>query len=145
MKSFRRNQPFYKDAYEKARTEEIVLLPYLQRHFNDPDLINTPSRFAKFDYISEARFIELKSRNCPKGKFPDMMINKNKVDEARMKYQQRDYIFVFRFSDESVWYWKFDPSVELDVRVGGRMDRGYDERQYYYFIPTSLLENLPLS
>ena len=145
MKTFSKPLPFYKDAYEKARAEEIALLPFLQKHFNDPALANTESTYSKFDFISDARCIELKTRNVTKDKFPDLMINKNKIDDARRNCHQRDYIFVYRFSDDSVWYWKFDPSVELDVRVAGRMDRGYDERREFYFIPTSLLENIPLS
>jgi hypothetical protein len=144
MKNFSgRVQPFHKEANARARDEEAALLPALQRFFDDPELEQSEGAFAAFDFVSPRHRIELKTRNCFVHTYRDLMINANKIAEARKYSHLYDYIFVFKFVDGSVYYWKFDARVELERRLGGRTDRGINEIREYYFIPNDILDQLP--
>ena len=62
------------------------------------------------------------------------MIGCNKIKNA-LKVEGRKIIFCFKFED-GLFYWEFDKEKipNLDLRLGGRIDRGKDERRPYYFI-----------
>ena len=137
-------QQFHKTANQKARDEEAALLPSLRAHFKDHLLTQSVGTFDRFDFVSPTRKIELKTRTCLVDTYPDLMIGANKIAEARRNHNQRDHIFCFKFADGSVYYWIYDPAVFLPARIGGRTDRGMDERKEHFFIPTNVLEYLPI-
>jgi hypothetical protein len=65
------------------------------------------------------------------------MIGVNKIKNA-MKVEGRKVIFCIKF-DDGLFYWEFDKEKidNLDLRLGGRIDRGVDERRPYYFLKVS--------
>jgi hypothetical protein len=131
-------------SYQVGRQNELDVLPVLRAFFRDERLEHTEDRFALFDFVSPTRTVEYRCRNCSVYYYNDVMMSAAKIEEAARCWDEKDYIFVFRFT-EGLYYWMFDPKVDLHLRFGGRTDRGYDERQYVYFIPSYLLQKLEIS
>ena len=132
-------------AAAEARTTEERLLPRMRRAFDDDDLECTRYQFHFFDYVSQHRFIELKCRSAAGHHvYADWMFGCNKIAAAAADTRSgREYIFVNQYRDGKLWYWKYDPAVKLRRGIGGRVDRGIDERREYYFIPAHLFRPLP--
>ena len=134
-------KPFVKDpSLSKYRIDteygiesEKICLPILKNKF-DQFLIKNENKYAIFDYVGSSHFIELKTRRYNSDKYPDTMIGCNKIKNA-LKVEGRKIIFCFKFED-GLFYWEFDKEKipNLDLRLGGRIDRGKDERRPYYFI-----------
>jgi hypothetical protein len=97
------------------------------------------NKYAVFDFESDECLVELKTRRCNSTKYADVMMNKAKIDIAKLTDQR--VIFVYNFLD-GIYYWEFDKSVELRHDMNGRRDRGIYEEQIMYYIPTSLLIKL---
>jgi hypothetical protein len=95
------------------------------------------------DYISPKTYLELKSRNCNHDRYDEIMIVKNKIEFA-MKTKKKTY-FVYNFLD-GVYYYEFNyDDVEkgnITFKLGGRCDRGRDERKICGFIKSELLTKL---
>ena len=93
--------------------------------------------FNVMDMISQDRknILELKSRRIFHDQFSDIMIGLNKIEEAIKHHHNFDYYLLFLCKD-GLYKWKFAPNKKYDIRMGGRMDRGKDERKMCAFIPT---------
>jgi hypothetical protein len=126
----------YKIDTEYGAESERLCLPILKEKF-DPFIIKNENRYAIFDYVGSTHFIELKTRRYNSDKYPDTMIGVNKIKNS-MKVEGRKVIFCFKF-DDGLFYWEFTKEKvdDLDLRLGGRIDRGKDERRPYYFIKLS--------
>ena len=121
---------------------EDECLPILKLKF-DEFLIKNSNKFAIFDYVGSKTFIELKTRRYESTKYPDTMIGCNKIKNA-LKVIGRKVIFVFKFTDD-IYYWEFNKETleaVSEVRLGGRIDRGVDERRPYYFIKINAMSKL---
>jgi hypothetical protein len=135
------SKPVYVDTRTEADKQyglesEELCLPILKEKF-DKYLMKNTNQYAIFDYIGGKCFVELKTRRFESTKYPDMMIGVNKINSC-LKVKNRDIYFCFKFTD-GLYYWEFHPDKvkELDLRLGGRIDRGVDERRPYYFIKTA--------
>jgi len=135
-KSSSKYQKNYALDKEYGAESERLCLPILKEKF-DPFLIKNENRYAIFDYVGSSHFIELKTRRYNSDKYPDSMIGVNKIKNA-MKVEGRKVIFCIKF-DDGLFYWEFDKEKidDLDLRLGGRIDRGVDERRPYYFLKVS--------
>lgn len=104
----------------------------------DPTLTKT-SQYHPFDFAGKTAFVELKSRNNRKDKYPTTMISQSKIEYAK-KNGGVDYIFCFLFQD-GLYYIKYDECLfkEFEVSSGGRCDRGRVETNVYCFIPVDKL------
>ena len=127
----------YKIDNEYGLESEKICLPIIKKLF-DPYIIKNENKYAIFDYVGSTHFIELKTRKYESFKYPDTMIGVNKIKNA-LKVEGRKVVFCFKFTD-AFYYWEFDKE-KLDevaeIRLGGRIDRGKDERRPYYFIKIS--------
>jgi hypothetical protein len=132
----------FKSDYIVGRQNEITHISNLQKAFNDPNLKHTERKTDIFDFYSENKFVELKSRNFEHNKYPDTMIGINKINYAKAN-PEREYYFVFSFTD-GLYYWKYNDEDKLNYRKGGRYDRGYNEIKDYAFIPINLLKNISI-
>jgi len=119
---------------------EISLLEQLREKFNR-DIIPCSNYFI-FDFQSYRTYYELKTRRCKSTDYKDTMIGLNKITYAQNNYDNKDFLFLFNFTD-GLFYWKFDVKEQLNYRMGGRMDRHYgNELKEYCFIPTHLLKKV---
>ena len=132
----------FQSDYIVGRANEITYLPHLQRAFNDPTLSHTKSKTDIFDFYSDNKFIELKSRNFEYSKYPDTMIGLNKITYAKAN-PDKEFYFVFCFTN-GLYYWKYNEDDQLNYRKGGRYDRGYNEIKQYAYIPINLLNYISL-
>jgi hypothetical protein len=124
--------------------KELKLLPLLNKYYK-LDLKKTQT-FYEFDYIDYDKgvLIELKSRRNTRDKYPDTMVGYNKIKKGMIKLTQGYKIyFVFGFTDYVCCFeLTKDTLKDLDIRDGGRSDRGKVEVKKYAYIKTKQLINL---
>jgi len=121
--------------------KEKEIFEILKNKF-DIELKKSDDKFSLFDYYSDNLFIELKSRRCYLSTYPDTMIGKNKIDFAEKA--NKPVIFVFSYFNGIYWY-KYDKNDlirSIEIRRGGRKDRGFNEIKDYCFIRTELLQKI---
>ena len=115
----------------------------LEKYFNVK--LTKTEQFDEFDYINKEQkiLIELKSRRNTKTKYYDTMIGYNKVITGLKKIKEENYkvYFCFNFTDY-LCYFELTLNNELNVRNGGRKDRGYSEIKKYTYIPYTILKNI---
>ena len=128
----------FKKDYTFGLKKEIELLPKIKLFFND-ETITQLDRLNVFDYKGDNKYIELKSRNNNYNKYPTTMIGYNKIKKALELNE--DVYFIFSFTD-GIYYYKFDRDKELEIKQGGRRDRGKNEIKDYYFIPIEILQKI---
>ena len=114
---------------------ENNIMHTLQNYFND-DSITKLNRYNTFDYKGNNKFIELKSRNNTYNKYPTTMIGYNKIMKASKLNE--DIYFIFNYTD-GLYLYKYDKNNELEIKRGGRFDRGRPEISDYCYIPIEML------
>ena len=71
------------------------------------------------------------------------MVGKNKLDYAEKA--DRPVYFCFSFTD-GLYFWKYNKEDidkgNVEIRIGGRNDRGRQEYKDYAFIKTNILEKI---
>lgn len=116
---------------------ERIVIEFLNKDlYSNNKLRFFKNPFNVMDMVSkdEKDIIELKSRRIKHNEYFDIMIGLNKIVEAQ-KYPQYDYYMYFLCLD-GLYGWKYDKTKKFDIRMGGRCDRGIDERKMCAFIPT---------
>jgi len=114
---------------------ENNIINTLQNYFND-DSITKLNRYSTFDFKGNQKYIELKTRRVNYSKYPTTMIGYNKIMKA-LEINE-DVYFIFNFTD-GIYYYKFDKEYELEIKKGGRFDRGRPEINDYVYLPIELL------
>jgi hypothetical protein len=106
----------------------------------DANLKKSEKSNATFDYFSDNTLVELKSRRNKHNTYSTTMVGYNKIEYA-LKHPDKQAYFCFYFLD-GLYYYKFSKDDKLEVRLGGRRDRGKDEIKEYCYIPISLLRKI---
>jgi len=103
----------------------------LEKHFGELFKLD---KYNKFDFRNDRYRIELKTRRCKFGDYPDLQFELGKIIEAR-KYKEenpeKECFFVWRcigdgWGEEGFYYWKYNEEEYFEGE-GGRNDRGLDE------------------
>jgi|APCry1669191674_1035369.scaffolds.fasta_scaffold39453_2 hypothetical protein len=128
----------FKKDYTFGLKKEVELLPTIRKFFNDETIIKLDD-YNIFDFKGDNKYIELKSRNCNYNKYPTTMIGYNKIKKALELNE--DIYFIFNFTD-GIYYFKFDKNIQLEIKQGGRFDRGKKELSDYAFIPIEILKEI---
>ena len=139
------NTNFYKECLQRdlkfGNTEEDKLITLFRERF-DKCLCKTNS-YSVVDFISPKTYLELKSRNCNHDRYNDIMIGENKIRFAEKT--NRKVILVWNFQD-GVYFYQFDKNDisngNITFRMGGRTDRGKDERKMCAYVSKDLIEKL---
>jgi len=122
--------------------KEEEALETIQNKFSNC-LQKVKNTYFVFDYSCDSCYVELKSRRNTHDKYPDTMVGKNKIDFA--KKSDRPVYFCFSFTD-GLFFWKYnDEDIKkgnVELRTGGRNDRGKEEYKDYAFIKTKILEKI---
>lgn len=119
--------------------KENALIGIFREHFK-ADFKKT-SKFDEFDFISEKIILELKSRRNKKLAYKTTIIGLNKVNKGLDLIKKGfEVYFIFSFTD-CLTYYKLTELNKNWLNMGGRTDRGRDERKLYYHIPISELIN----
>jgi hypothetical protein len=114
------------------------------RNVFDEHLCKTDT-YSCMDYISPKTYIELKTRNCSSNAFNTIMIGKNKV-EFSLK-SKRKCVLAWRFTDGIYYYIVNKKDItngDVFYAMGGRSDRGIDERKMVAYIKKELLIKMPI-
>ena len=128
---------FFKD-YEFGMIKESQILPVIQNFLND-DSIYKLDKYHSFDFKGNNSYIELKSRHNRYNKYPSTMIGLNKIMKASTL---DEYVYFFFCFDDGLYYWLYDKNYELEIRRGGRCDRGKIEMNDYVYIPIEILNKV---
>ena len=99
--------------------------------------IERTNQYDIFDYENESYQIELKTRRKMKSSsYYDIMIGLNKIEIAE-KTKNKISVFLWKLND-GLFVWKFNKN-QYSVRMGGRCDRGRDERRFCAYVPIKYL------
>lgn len=121
---------------------ENSVLPVLEKYF-DIRLTKTSKNFV-FDFRDNyGTYYEVKSRNNNYNKYPTTMVGYNKIEYAN-KLDKPVY-FIFNFLD-GIYYYEYEIHKldELEIKIGGRCDRGKYEYKKYCYIPINKLIKIDL-
>jgi hypothetical protein len=132
----------FTDDYQFGTTSEEQTLSTILTL--DPTLHRNQDKYSPFDYnnAGNTTFVELKTRNNAKNKYPTTMIPLSKVKIAE-KNPSKTYYFAFKFTD-GLYYIQYDKNLfdTFEVKEGGRWDRGRPELNQYLYIPVNKLTAL---
>ena len=119
--------------YEFGHNQERLLKPIIESVVGR---VQTKNRYCAYDFENETCIVELKSRKVNHDAYPSLMIGLNKLKTFDKNSHKDAYVF-FGFTD-GVYYWNYNKQDVYNA-VGGRTDRGKDERKLYGFIPRECL------
>lgn len=120
---------------------EKKVIEFLNKNnYKDEELKFYKNPYSTMDMCNSKNICELKTRRINHKQYPDMMIGLNKIEEAEKdkKYEKFDFWYYFLCKD-GLYGWRYRPQHNLSFRIGGRTDRGKDERKMCAFIPTNEL------
>ena len=127
-----------KDLKFGSKNEKKVQ-PILEDHFK-LKLQKAKDKYSVYDYFTEDKkiYFELKSRRIYKNQYRDVMVGANKINRGlKLIDEGCDVYICWKFTDK-LCYYKIDKDTlkEEWKREGGRWDRGENEVNMMYFIPT---------
>lgn len=128
----------YQEDMKFGTEKEINQLDLIQYAIDSN--LKRSKKNAIFDYYSDNTLVELKSRRNNHNTYPTTMVGYNKIEYAN-KFPEKQAYFCFCFLD-GLYYYKYNKDDKLEVRLGGRRDRGRDEIKEYCYIPISLLRKI---
>jgi hypothetical protein len=121
---------------------EIKLLNYLNCVLYPNDKFNMfKNEHSTMDFINGKIIAELKSRRNRYNQYPDTMCGLNKINQAKAsaeKGKDIKYKFYFLFTD-GLYCWDYKEG-EYSIRMGGRVDRGSNERKRYAYVDIKYLK-----
>ena len=127
-------------------SNENKMLTILRKHFDSKSIKKTIDKYNPYDYIDKKNkiMIELKSRRIRKLQYPDTMIGLNKIMEGFKHIDNGYKVFLcWSYTDGIGCYELSKDTYNKDwERMGGRCDRGKDERNMCCFIPTDLMNEI---
>jgi hypothetical protein len=147
----KQHSQFKKDENFGKKYEDLLLEYFLKEKTHGDTIKKTKSKWNVVDYINDKWVCELKSRRYSINDFSSLMIGKNKIEEAEREYKLDNHkLYRFYFTmKEGVYYWDYEPNPEdenEDVKyyfaMGGRNDRGKDERKETAYIFTDNMKLL---
>ena len=112
---------------------ENILLNKIKKLYGQN--IKKTNMYHIFDYENENYLIELKTRRIFYNQYKDIMIGLNKLKFAETS--EKKCIFLWKMKN-GLYMWEFKKN-NYSVRMGGRCDRGIDERKMCGYIDTKLL------
>jgi hypothetical protein len=126
---------------ELGKYHEELALPIIRKKFKDDDIVLNPNIFHHFDYSSEGKQYELKTRFNTKNKYSTTMIPVSKVTYCK-HYHGKSY-FIFKFYD-GMFYIRYKRKLfkTFEKKIMERKDRGSIERNEYVLIPVNLLKKI---
>tara|TARA_R110002153_G_scaffold249066_1_gene405313 strand:- start:990 stop:1409 length:420 start_codon:yes stop_codon:yes gene_type:complete len=100
--------------------------------------IEKTGMYDTFDFENEEYMIELKTRRIHSKQYPDLMIGLQKLEIAETA--NKKCIILWKLTD-GLFMWECNRD-DYTVRMGGRTDRGRDERRFMAFIPMNILKKI---
>ena len=125
---------------EFGNTYERKVIEWLNKNtYKDNPLSFYKNPFNVMDMCNSTNILELKTRRIFHNQYPDLMIGLNKIEEAENSDDNATYTMLFLCKD-GLYGWDCVDGKSYEVRMGGRCDRGRDERKICAFIPSEDLQ-----
>ena len=83
-----------KQRYAFGKQKEVEFFDKLQALYPEETITHLQSKYSKFDYESESKVFELKSRTFPVTKYPDTLLTQDKIIGLK-----KELIVFFQFTD----------------------------------------------
>lgn len=129
---------------KQGEESEVALYDVFKKNI-DSKFCRT-GKFNQMDFISPSNYLELKTRNCKFTDYTEIMIGENKIRFAERSTSKGVYL-AWKFTD-GLYVYKFNKddleNGGIKFRMGGRTDRGRDERKMTAFINRDLLEEIKI-
>jgi len=126
----------FKQDYTYGKKQEVSIRPTLELFFKE--ILYETTNFCPYDFRSDTRFFEVKSRPFEHSKFPTTLLPCSKARE--------DLICIFNFTD-GIYYIPYNPTLfaTFERKSFCRKKRSdyNDKPADYWFIPISAL--LPIN
>ena len=120
---------------------EVELFDVFKRHIDNR--FSKTGKFSEMDFVSPTSYLELKSRNCKFTDYEEIMIGENKIRFA--ENTEKNVYLAWKFTD-GLYFYRFCrddiTNGKISFRLGGRNDRGRDERKTTAFIKRELLTEI---
>jgi hypothetical protein len=128
----------FETDYQYGIAKQKEIFPILKEFFGS-GLIETESKWAKFDFYDESSLYELKSRKVKKNTYPTTIITANKNNDNR---DDKKVVFIFNFIDE-VCFIEYDNELfsKYERRQFSRADIDSDLKEHYH-IPINDLKTI---
>ena len=125
---------------EFGAQNELIVLAKLKDYFKSQDINKTELKMDTFDFVDRTNktIFELKSRRIFKNQYYDVMIGYNKILDG-LKHIDNGYrvILCWNFKDKLCFHELTKENFNKSwLKIGGRYDRGKDETNMCYFVPT---------
>lgn len=134
--------PQFKEDFDFGTAKEKSEIQVLREKFH-PMLKKIEDNYFVFDFGCKNCYVELKSRRCAHDKYEDTMVSMNKIEYA--SHTERPVYFCFSFTD-GIYFWQYNKedleNGNVEIRKGGRTDRGVDEIKDYAFIKNKILTKI---
>ena len=111
---------------------------FIDKLINKYGQVKTTRKYCEWDYENDTHIFELKSRRCLKETYPSTMIGYNKI--KKYKLLNKKIVLCFSFVNKDCYY-EYNSDDGLEIREGGRSDRGKVESSEYLYIPIELLKD----
>ena len=128
---------YIKKDYDFGIANETSILEKLRNTF-DSAIEQSKSKVCCYDFSSDKYIVELKTRRNTKNQYPTTMIGLNKIEKYKML--NKTILLCFRFTDVDCFY-EYNPEHILEIKSGGRWDRGKSEINQHVYIPIELLKD----
>lgn len=115
-------------------------------HSKFTSYLKTKNKNDIFDFINKKKkkIIELKSRRFRFiSHLKDWQIGINKIEKAKLYYDNGYQVFFYMMFYDGLYYWKYHPDklqTDLYIGIGGRVDRDKNEEKDYYYIKSDCMK-----
>ena len=132
----------FKQDYRTGISNEMRCLDFFNYYFDEIFKKTPPTH--SFDFETDKRFIELKSRTCLASSYPTTMVGMDKIKIASQC--DKPVHFAFLFNDGSLYEIEYNAEIfkNFETRLFQRNDRidHQDVCKEYCYIPVRLLEEI---
>lgn len=129
----------FKKDYEAGKKQETQIKNELANFFNET-ITPTTNMYEKYDYYSETKVYEIKSRFFNYSRYPTTLLAQDKIFKTQMTQ-----IFIFNFTD-GIYYIEYNPKLfrQFPLQPFKRNQRAdfNDIEKLYYHIPITNLKKM---
>lgn len=125
-----KNQQEINNELNIGLTNEKKVFDYLKENNIEKNIRKSKNQFSLFDFKTNRKLIEVKSRTNKSTNYPTTIVGFNKIKHI-IKYGKKA-TFYFLFTD-GLYSWDFKEG-NYTISAGGRTDRGRNEIKQYCYI-----------
>jgi hypothetical protein len=131
---------------EFGTKNELIVLSKLRKYFKSQDINKTKDKMDTFDFVDRINktIFELKTRRIFKNQYYDIMMGYNKILDG-LKHIDNGYrVFLCWDCKDKLCFHELTKENfnKSWLKIGGRYDRGKDETNMGYYVPTKEMTDI---